>query len=199
MQVRPGIITEAGGIRRATRSTHFDPARYETIARILEAGKFDGLFFVDFLMLFDSYAGGFQTNLREAGQMCMMEPMQLLSSIARATSRIGLAATMSTTFYQPFHIARSFCTLDHISKGRAGWTIVTSAMEREAQNYGIDQLMDKAQRYDYADEVLEACFKLWQTWEPDALVGDREGMSMLMPARCITRTMRGNGSRRAAR
>jgi FMN-dependent oxidoreductase (nitrilotriacetate monooxygenase family) len=153
----------------------FDPARYETIARILEAGKFDGLFFVDFLMLFDSYAGGFQTNLREAGQMCMMEPMQLLSSIARATSRIGLAATMSTTFYQPFHIARSFCTLDHISKGRAGWNVVTSAMEREARNYGIDQLMDKAQRYDYADEVLEACFKLWQTWEPDALVGDREG------------------------
>jgi FMN-dependent oxidoreductase (nitrilotriacetate monooxygenase family) len=150
-----------------------DPARYEAIARVLEQGKFDGLFFVDFLMLFDSYAGGFGTNIREAGQMCMMEPTQLLAAMARVTSHIGLAATMSTAFYAPFHIARSFATLDHISKGRAGWNVVTSAMEREAKNYGLDRLMDKAQRYDHADEVMEACDALWNSWEEGALVGDR--------------------------
>jgi FMN-dependent oxidoreductase (nitrilotriacetate monooxygenase family) len=151
-----------------------DPARYETIARTLEAGKFDGLFFVDFLTIFDSYGGGFQTNLREAGQMCMLEPMQLLSAMARVTSRIGLAASMSTSLYPPFHIARAFATLDHISQGRAGWNIVTSAMDSEAQNYGLRKLMDKAQRYDHADEVVEACDSLWESWEPEALVGDRE-------------------------
>jgi FMN-dependent oxidoreductase (nitrilotriacetate monooxygenase family) len=151
-----------------------DPARYETIARVLEQGKFDGLFFVDVLTLFDSYAGGFRTNLREAGQMYLMEPTQLLAAMARVTSRIGLAATMSTTFYPPFHIARAFATLDHISKGRAGWNVVTSAMDREAQNYGIDRILDPASRYDRADEVLEACFGLWDSWEPGALVGDRQ-------------------------
>ncbi|TPI59299.1 LLM class flavin-dependent oxidoreductase [Mesorhizobium sp. B3-1-7] len=151
-----------------------DPVRYEEIARVLEHGKFDGLFFVDFLMLFDSYAGGYRTNLKEGGQQCMMDPMQLLAAMARVTSRIGLASTMSTTFYHPFHIARTFASLDHISKGRSGWNVVTSAMEREAKNFGMDALMDKNKRYDMADEVLEACDKLWQSWEPGALVGDRE-------------------------
>ncbi len=151
-----------------------DPARYEKIAQILEAGKFDGVFFVDFLTIFDSYGGGYQTNLREAGQMCLLEPMQLLSAMARVTSRIGLAASMSTSMYPPFHIARAFATLDHISQGRAGWNIVTSAMTAEAQNYGLEKLMDKGARYDYADEVLEACDKLWETWDKDAIVGDRE-------------------------
>jgi len=152
-----------------------NPARYEEIGRILEHGKFDGLFFVDYLMLFDSYAGGYDTNLREAGQQCMMEPTQLLACIARATSRIGLAATVSSTFYTPFHIARVMATLDHISKGRAGWNVVTSAMEREAKNYGMEKLLEKSQRYDMAEEVLEACDKLWKSWDKDAIVGDREG------------------------
>lgn len=151
-----------------------DPARYEEIARVLERGKFDGLFFVDFLMLFDSFAGGYQTNLREGGQQCMLEPMQLLSTMARVTSNLGLAATMSTTFYTPFHIARAFSTLDHISKGRAGWNVVTSAMDREAKNNGLAKLLEKDQRYDQADEVLEACFQLWNSWEKDAIVGDRK-------------------------
>ena len=151
-----------------------DPARYEEIARALERGKFDGLFFVDFLMLFDSFAGGYQTNLREGGQQCMLEPTQLLATMARVTSNLGLAATMSTTFYTPFHIARSFSTLDHISKGRAGWNVVTSAMDREAKNNGLSKLLEKDQRYDQADEVLEACFKLWNSWEKDAIVGDRQ-------------------------
>lgn len=151
-----------------------DPARYEEIARVLERGKFDGLFFVDFLMLFDSYAGGYRTNLKEGGQQCMVDPMQLLAAMARVTSRIGLASTMSTTFYHPFHIARAFASLDHISKGRAGWNVVTSAMDREAKNFGMDTLMDKNKRYDMADEVLEACDRLWESWEPGALVGDRE-------------------------
>ena len=76
--------------------------------------------------------------------------------------------------YPPFHIARAYATLDHISQGRAGWNIVTSAMTAEAQNYGLEKLMDKDARYDYADEVLEACDRLWETWDKDAVIGDRE-------------------------
>lgn len=149
-----------------------DPARYETVARILEAGKFDGVFFVDFLMLFDAFRDGYGTNLREAGQMCLLEPMQLLSAMARVTSRIGLAATMSTTLYPPYHIARAFASLDHISSGRAGWNVVTSAVEGEAMNYGLGKLLDKRRRYDHADDVMQACDRLWTGWEEDALLAD---------------------------
>lgn len=160
-----------------------DPARYEAIARILEAGKFDGLFFVDFVTLFDTFRDGFGTNLREGGQMCLLEPMQLLAAMARVTSRIGLAATMSTTLYPPFHIARSFATLDHISTGRAGWNVVTSAVESEARNYGLTKLTDKDRRYDHADDVMEACEMLWTSWDTGALRADPVACVFVDPAR----------------
>lgn len=151
-----------------------DPARYELIARTLEEGLFDGLFFVDVLTLFDTYAGNFAANLREPGQIFLLDPIQLLAAMARVTKHIGLSATMSTAFHHPFHIARSMATLDHISGGRAAWNVVTSANDREAQNFGLDRLMDRSQRYDHADEVLEACHALWNSWEEDALILDRK-------------------------
>lgn len=116
-----------------------DAARYENIACILEGGKFDGLFFVDTLALMEFYDDSFAAVVRNGGQIYMLEPLQLLATMARATERIGLSATMSTAFYPPFHIARSFATLDHISKGRAAWNVVTSTLRREAQNFGLKQ------------------------------------------------------------
>ena len=103
-----------------------DPGRYEHIARVLEGGKFDGLFFVDTLALMEFYEGSFAAVVKNGGQIYMLEPLQLLATMARATERLGLSATMSTAFYSPFHIARAFATLDHISEGRAAWNIVTS-------------------------------------------------------------------------
>lgn len=150
------------------------PERYENIARILELGKFDGMFFVDVLMLNSSHGGSFAPNLREPGQTWLLDPLQLLAAIARVTTHLGLAATMSTSFYHSFHIARAFSTLDHISGGRAGWNCVTSTSDLEAQNFGMDRLMDKMLRYDFADEVLEACHALWNSWEDGALILDRE-------------------------
>jgi FMN-dependent oxidoreductase (nitrilotriacetate monooxygenase family) len=90
---------------------------------------------------------------------------------------------MSTAFYPPFHIARAFATLDHISKGRAAWNIVTSTLTREAQNFGMDTIMDPDLRYDHADEVVEACCALWDSWEPDAIVYDRENGVYADPAK----------------
>ena len=151
-----------------------DPARYETIARVLEEGKVDGLFFVDVLTLYDSFGGSFAANLRQPGQMFLLEPLQLLAAMARVTRHLGLAATMSTAFYHPFHIARAFATLDHISGGRAAWNVVTSANDREAQNFGLEKLMERGLRYDHADEVLQACQALWNSWDEDALILDRK-------------------------
>jgi FMN-dependent oxidoreductase (nitrilotriacetate monooxygenase family) len=100
--------------------------------------------------------------------------MLLLAAMARKTRHIGLAGTLSTAFYHPFHIARSFASLDHMSGGRAAWNVVTSANSHEAQNFGMDRLMDRNVRYDHADEVMEACDALWNSWDADAIVLDRE-------------------------
>ncbi len=151
----------------AVRAT--DPARYEHLARVMEAACFDALFFVDFAAIYDRHGGRFDAVARWAGQMCLLDPMQLLATMARVTKHIGLATTMSTTGTNPFHIARSFATLDHISGGRTAWNVVTTADHSEALNLGLAALPEKSVRYDHADEVLEACFKLWRSWEPDAL------------------------------
>src|SRR5436853_3116409 len=97
----------------------------------------------------------------------------MLGPIAGATRHIGLGATYSTTYYAPFHVARTFATLDHLSGGRAAWNVVTSVNDGEAQNFGFDQTLDHDERYDRADEFLEATNALWDTWEDDALILDR--------------------------
>ncbi len=151
-----------------------DPARYEHLAQVMERACFDALFFVDFAGIPEAPEGRFDAVARWAGQMCMLDPMQLLATIARRTEHIGLSATMSSTGTNPFQIARAFATLDHISGGRTAWNVVTSSFPMEAQNLGLDSLPSKDARYDKADEVIEACCKLWDSWQPDALVFDQQ-------------------------
>ncbi|WP_439815378.1 LLM class flavin-dependent oxidoreductase [Zavarzinia sp. CC-PAN008] len=151
----------------------FDPARYEHLAQVMERGCFDGLFFVDVACIFDNYAATFKPMVQWAGQMTMMDPMQLLATMARATKHIGLAATMTTMGNFPYQIARQFATLDHISGGRCGWNVVTSASAAEARNFGLTSMPSKNERYDHADEVLEACYRLWGSWEPGAVLHDQ--------------------------
>ena len=164
-----------GGWRHPDSDGHrvLNPARYEEIARISEEGLFDGLFFVDYHLIQDMVADTPSLIVRHGGQMAMLDPMQLLSAMARVTTHLGLTATISTSFYDAFHIARSLATLDHISNGRAGWNIVTTGNPAEASNHGID-LKLRGSRYDYADDLIEACMALWKTWEPDALKFDKE-------------------------
>ncbi|MEV0582554.1 LLM class flavin-dependent oxidoreductase [Nonomuraea sp. NPDC050310] len=142
-----------------------DVRHYQELAKIAERGKLDSLFLADGLALW----GDVRHNALGG-----LEPLTLLSALAAVTDRIGLIATVSTTYNEPFHVARKFASLDHISGGRAGWNIVTSAGEAEARNFGIER-PPHAERYARADEFLEVATKLWDSWEDDAIVGDRVG------------------------
>lgn len=164
-----------GGWRHPDSDGHLvlEPARYEEIARISEEGLFDGLFFVDYHFIQDMTETAPSRIVQHGGQMAMLDPVQLLATMARVTRHLGLCATMSTSFYDAYHIARTFASLDHISGGRAGWNIVTTGNSAEARNHGIAGLKQRVSRYDYADELIEACMALWHTWEPDALKLDK--------------------------
>jgi FMN-dependent oxidoreductase (nitrilotriacetate monooxygenase family) len=152
-----------------------DSGRYERMAQILEQGRFDAVFFVDVLAIFDTFADSPAGQIAGPGQMWYLDPILLLAAMARCTRHIGLAGTISTAFHHPFHIARQMATLDHMSGGRAAWNVVTSSSKREAENFGLERLMERDMRYDHADEVLEACDALWNSWDADAIVYDREG------------------------
>jgi FMN-dependent oxidoreductase (nitrilotriacetate monooxygenase family) len=156
-----------------TENAFLDPASYEHIARVLEQGCFDSLFFADILGLYDFLGGSFETLVGRGGQMGLLDPLPLLAIMARVTNHIGLGATISTSFFNTFHLARSLATLDMISGGRVAWNVVTSAANLEAQNFGMTGLPEKNERYDRAEEILHACCKLWESWEPDALKLDK--------------------------
>ena len=157
-----------------TDNDFLDPAWYEHVARVLEKGKFDCLFFADTLGLFDNYRGNFDAILKGGGQMGFLDPLPVLAVMSRVTRHIGLGATLSTTFHNPYQIARTLGTLDVLSEGRMAWNVVSSISNLEARNFGQDELPPRNLRYDRADEVMEACFKLWESWEPDALIVDKE-------------------------
>ncbi len=150
------------------------PGRYEHLARVLEAGCFDGCFFADGLGLHDIYKGGFQTRLELGGQISFLDPMMVLPIMARATTHLGIGSTLSTTFHQPYSLARMLASLDILSGGRVAWNIVTSTRKEEALNFGMDDLPAKDLRYDMADEVVEACCALWDCWDEGSLVMDKE-------------------------
>ena len=168
--------THAGGWRHPASALHdiFDPARYEQLARTLEAARFDAGFFADTFGIPDVYGGSFRTYVERGGQISYLDPMLVLPLMARVTTHLGLGATLSTTFHPPYLLARMLASLDLLSGGRAAWNVVTSATDMEARNFGLDALPPKDARYDHADEVLEACCALWECWDADALVLDRE-------------------------
>ena len=137
---------------------------YVNFAQIAERGTLDSIFFADNLAVGRNLRYNAQNNL---------EPLTLLSAISTRTERIGLIATASTTYNQPFQLARTFASLDHISRGRAGWNIVTSAGEDEARNFGLSARPEHEDRYARASEFLDVVLKLWDSWEDDALVLDK--------------------------
>ena len=138
-------------------------------AQTAERGKFDAVFFADSL----GYPGSRSAETFEGQETPKLDPLLLLSAAAPETRRVGLIGTASTTYNEPYPTARRFATLDHISKGRAGWNIVTSTMENEAHNHGFESHMGHAERYERAAEFVDAARKLWDSWQSGALLADQ--------------------------
>jgi FMN-dependent oxidoreductase (nitrilotriacetate monooxygenase family) len=147
---------------------------YQDLARHAEAEKLDAVFFADGPSLAD--------NIRYASRF-RLEPFTWLSGIAAATSRIGLIGTASTTYLEPYNAARMFASLDHLSKGRAGWNIVTTGAPDAAYNFGLDGHPVHADRYDRAREFVDVVTKLWDSWEDEALVADEDSGLFADPGR----------------
>jgi FMN-dependent oxidoreductase (nitrilotriacetate monooxygenase family) len=148
---------------------------YAAIGRTLERGLFDLLFFADRLAIGDRFGADKEIGLRHGDQdATRLDPVPILGALAATTRHLGLGATRSTTYAQPYSLAREFATLDHLSGGRAAWNVVTSMNDGEAQNFGVDSHLGHDERYDRSDEFLELAFALWDSWQADALLLDRE-------------------------
>ena len=146
---------------------------YQRIARILEDGKFHLAFFDDRLAMPDRYGDDYRESVRNGVRVVKMDPIPVLSAMGAATRCLGLGATCSTTYYEPFHVARLFATLDLMTGGRAAWNVVTSLNDSEAANFGADRLPDHDSRYDRADEFMQVVLGHWDTWEDDAILLDK--------------------------
>nr|WP_198526936.1 LLM class flavin-dependent oxidoreductase [Sphingomonas sp. Ant20] len=145
---------------------------YRRLAAQAEAAKFDMLFVADKLAVDDLYGNHFSTTVRYRASRGT-EPLTLLSALAVTTERIGLGGTISTSYTEPYHVARMFASIDHLSGGRAAWNAVTSVSDAEAHNFGRAEHYDHATRYDRAAEYLDVVRRLWDTWEEDAIAPDK--------------------------
>lgn len=145
------------------------------MAKLLEKGKFDSLFLADVLGAYDVYEGSRDAAVRQSVQIPANDPLLVIPSMAQATKHLGFGVTVSVTYEHPYLLARRLSTLDHLTKGRVGWNIVTSYLDSAAKNFGFDQQIKHDQRYEIAEEYLEVCYKLWEgSWEDGAVVKDKE-------------------------
>jgi FMN-dependent oxidoreductase (nitrilotriacetate monooxygenase family) len=138
---------------------------YQKVAQRAESGLFDSIFLADQLAL--------DGDIERAGRS-WLEPITVLAALATATSKVGLIATASTTYTEPFNLARQFASIDHMSGGRAGWNIVTSWLAAAARNYGGDRQVTHADRYARGEEFVQVVKALWDSWADDAVIDDRE-------------------------
>ncbi|MGD9603674.1 MAG: LLM class flavin-dependent oxidoreductase [Gammaproteobacteria bacterium] len=162
------------------RNVHY----WVELARILEAGMFDALFLADVHGTYSVYRGSREPAVRHGVQFPSNDPTLIISAMAAATRRLGFAATYSTTYYPPYHTAKVFSTLDHLTDGRVGWNVVTSYLADANANFGIDAMVPHDERYDRAEEYMEVCYQLWEhSWEERAMVRNARRDVLIDPAR----------------
>lgn len=161
-----GFVPSAWRVDAADPRAFVDIGHYVKVAQIAEAAKFDAVFLADNASIAD------QIDFRP---ITALEPTLILASIAAHTSRIGVIGTASTSYNEPYNIARRFATLDHISGGRAGWNVVTTADAGSARNFGREAVPDHGERYARAAEFTDVVKALWDSWEDDAFIGDKAG------------------------
>ena len=178
--MRPvGIHTAWWRVPGAFPDANFNLEHIVRFAQTLERGCFDAFFMADHLAVLNMP----MEALRRSGTATSFEPLTLLSALAMVTQRIGLVATASTTFDEPYHVARRFASLDHISQGRAGWNIVTTSNPDAALNFGRDDQMDHDERYRRAGEFYDVVTGLWDSWADDAWLRDQASGLFFDPAR----------------
>jgi FMN-dependent oxidoreductase (nitrilotriacetate monooxygenase family) len=169
--MRPTTIhTGAWRYPGAWPDANFNFPHIKRLAQTLERGKFDAFFMADHMAVLNMPTKA----LKRSHTATSFEPFTLLSALSQATERLGLAATASTTFDTPYHIARRFASLDHISGGRAAWNVVTTSNPDAALNFGMDEHMEHSQRYRRAREFYDVVTGLWDSWADDAFIRDVE-------------------------
>ncbi|HDR8198030.1 LLM class flavin-dependent oxidoreductase [Bacillus thuringiensis] len=157
------------------RHRYTDLNYWTELAQLLEKGMFDSLFLADVVGVYDTYQQNKDTAVREAVQIPANDPLMIISAMANVTKHLGFAVTFSTSYEHPYGYARRMSTLDHLTKGRMAWNIVTSHLSSAEKNFGIETKLNHDEKYDLADEFLEVCYKLWEiSWEDDAVIRDRE-------------------------
>ena len=154
--------------------THMELPVMREIARIAERGKFDLLFISDSMVMDPGDHPSF---------LCRFEPTTLISVLAASTRHVGLGATVSTSFGEPYHVARTFASIDHISNGRAAWNVVTSSAAKAALNFSREQHMDHELRYERANEFVDVVTGLWDCWDDDAVIADKTTGRYVDPAK----------------
>ncbi len=169
--MRPvSIHTAAWRYPGAFPDANFNFSHYKRFVRTLERGRFDAFFMADHLAVMNMPMNA----LKRSATVTSFDPLTLLPALATVTEHLGLIATASTTYNEPYHVARKFASLDHISEGRAGWNVVTSANPREAMNFGLEEHVEHGERYERAREFFDVVTGLWDSWADDAFIRDVE-------------------------
>lgn len=176
----PGLWTHP----RAEAYRYTDPDYWTELAQLLERGRFDAIFLADVLGAYDVYQGSADAALRHAVQAPLNDPLALVPLMAHVTRHLGFGVTCALTYEHPYTFARRISTLDHLTRGRIGWNIVTGYLDSAARNLGLDQQLSHDERYDLADEYMEVVHKLWQqSWDDDAVVNDKQRGVYAEPSR----------------
>ncbi|WFU78194.1 LLM class flavin-dependent oxidoreductase [Bradyrhizobium sp. CIAT3101] len=180
-----GHINHGAWTHPRDRSSDYNTLAYWTDqAKLLERGLFDGIFIADIIGVYDIYGRGIDVTARESVQLPVNDPILLVSAMAAVTSNLGFGITVNVHNEAPYTLARRFSTLDHLTRGRIGWNIVTGYLESAHRGKGDGHLPEHDRRYDYAEEYLDVLYKLWEgSWDDDAVRRDRAARVFADPAK----------------
>ncbi|MCT1602569.1 LLM class flavin-dependent oxidoreductase [Kocuria sp. p3-SID1433] len=159
-----------------SRATEYNTIEYWThLAQVLERGRFDALFLADVVGIYDIYRNSAAPSIADGAQVPVNDPFMQISAMAAVTKNLGFGVTSAVTYEQPYTLARKYATLDHLTRGRVGFNVVTSYLPSAAENQGLPTQIEHDERYEIAEEFLDVCYKLWEgSWEDDAVVKDVE-------------------------
>ncbi len=176
----PGLWTHP----RDRSETYRDLEYWTSLARLLERGKFDGIFLADVLGIYDVYGGSPEAALRHGVQVPVNDPLLLVPAMAGVTEHLGFGVTCTLSYEPPYALARRLSTLDHLTKGRIGWNIVTGYLDSAAKGMGLKSQLSHDQRYEMAEEYMEVIYKLWEgSWEDGAVRRDRQARVFADPSK----------------